>query len=43
MRGSRFATDGGVNAWEMRARSFVWRGGSTKISQSGPLRELNVS
>jgi hypothetical protein len=33
----------GVNALEMRARSFVCWGGSAKIIQSGPYRELKTS
>ena len=35
MRGSRFATTRGVNAREIRPRSFVWLGGSKKRNQFG--------
>src|SRR5687767_7748803 len=34
IRGSRFATERGVNPFEINARSFVCRGGSVKIVQS---------
>ncbi|KFA86748.1 hypothetical protein [Archangium violaceum] len=49
MRGSRLATARGVKARMMRARSFVWRGGSMKtshwdvIADGGATTELNAS
>jgi hypothetical protein len=40
--GSRFMIERGVNAVEISARSLVWRGGSVKLSQSGPFFELKL-